>query len=254
MPNSPQRASSPRTPRSTLSAAADAALDKGRAPALDTPLGAPAIELAASANEPRADAGVTLDEVLNGWSESTMREQLRWQMSALAAALRGTQQLGQAQDELSQQVIQNLERLDVELRDARNLGDLASVGSSLAKIDFNGLMRLATRLTQLGADQWLKLAQETGNGLVRLQSAYWESALSFFRLQTSLGGSSEMIQAEVEHVLSPMAASPLMWPAQEATRQAAQMAASGWNDWLNWSGHFADAGFTMFNGNPSQKH
>lgn len=253
MPNSSQRASSPRSPRSALSAA-DAALDKARTPALDAPLGAPAIELAASANEPHADAGTTLDEVLNGWSESTVREQLRWQLSAVTAALRGTQQLGQAQDELSQQVIQGLERLDAELRDARNLSELASVGTSLARVDFNGLMRLCTRLTQLGTDQWLKLAQETGNGLVRLQSAYWESALSFCRLQTSLGGSSEMIEAEVEHVLSPMAASPLMWPAQEATRQAAQLAANGWNDWLHWSGHFTGAGFSLFNGNPAQKH
>jgi hypothetical protein len=88
--------------------------------------------------------------------------------------------------------------------------------------------------------------------VVRLQSAYWESALNFFRLQTQLGGSSEMIEAEVEHVLSPMAASPLVWPAQEATRQAAQMAANTWNDWLNWSGHFADAGRTLFNGGTQQ--
>jgi hypothetical protein len=63
-----------------------------------------------------------------------------------------------------------------------------------------------------------------------------------------------MIQAELEHVLSPMAASPLVWPAQEATRQAAQMAASTWNDMLSWSGQFTDAGRTLLGGAAPQAY
>jgi hypothetical protein len=249
---SSQRTTSPRSPRATLAAAADATLGKPQGQALDSASGVPAIELSASANEARAAGDATLDEVINGWGERTAREQLRWQLAAVNAALRGAQQLGEAQAELSRQVMQGLEQVDHQLADARNLSDLATVQASLARADFDALLRLGTRLTELGTDQWLQLAQATGNGLVRLQSAYWESALNFLRLQTHLGGSSEMIEAEVEHVLSPMAASPLVWPAQEATRQAAQMAANTWNDWLNWSGHFADAGRTLFNGGTQQ--
>ncbi|NML14587.1 phasin family protein [Azohydromonas caseinilytica] len=255
MSTSPQRAtSSNRSPRSPLAAAADAALESARTPAAHTALGAPAIELTASANEPLAEGNATLDSVINSWGERTTREQLRWQLSALNAALRGTQELGQAQAELSQQLLQSLERLGQQLQDARNLSDLATVQTSLAQADFDGLLRLSRRLTELGTNQALQLCQEASNGLVRLQSAYWESALNWLRLQTHFGGDSEMLQAEVEHVLSPMAAGPLMWPLQEATRQMAQMAASGWNDWLNWGGHFADAGRTLFSGATQARH
>ena len=247
MSTSPQRATSPRSPRAPLAAAADATLEHAHGAAINTSLGAPAIEVSASANEAHAAGDTTLDEVINGWGERMGREQLRWHLAAINAMLSGTQHLGEAQAELSRQVIQGLQQLDGQLGEARNLSDLARVQASLARADFDALLRFATRLTELGTDQWLQVAQATGNGLLRLQSAYWESALSFFKLQTALGGSSEMIEAEVEHVLSPMAASPLMWPAQEAGRQVAQMAANGWNDWLNWSGHFADAGRTLFN-------
>ena len=252
MSTSPQRATSPRNPRAPLSAS-DATPDKTRGPAINTPLRAPDIELSASANEAHAAGDATLDEVINGSGERTVREQLRWHLAAINATLDGAQHLGEAQAELSRQVMQGLQQLERQLGDARNLSDLATVQASLARADVEALLRFATRLTELGTQQWLQLAQATGNGLVRLQSAYWESALSFFRLQSNLGGSSEMIEAEVEHVLSPMAASPLVWPAQEATRQAAQMAANTWNDWLSWSGHFADAGRTLFNG-ATQKH
>ncbi|WP_028997496.1 phasin family protein [Azohydromonas australica] len=246
MSTSPQRATSPRSPRTPLAAATEATLEHSHGAAINTPLGA-------SANEARASSEATLDEVINGWGERVGREQLRWHLAAINAMLSGTQHLGEAQAELSRQVMQGLQQLDGELGEARNLSDLASVQASLARADFDALLRFATRLTELGTDQWLQVAQATGNGLLRLQSAYWESALNFFKLQAALGGSSEMIEAEVEHVLSPMAASPLMWPAQEAGRQVAQMAANGWNDWLSWSGHVADAGRTLFNDN-TRKH
>jgi hypothetical protein len=244
---SPQRATSHRSPRTSLAAAdADAALDAARAPASHIAVGVPVLERPASANEPHASAEPTLDEVINGWGESTAREQVRWQLSALNAALRGVEQLGEAQAELSRQFQSRLVELEGQLGEARNLSDLATLQASVARTDFDAVARFCHHLVERGTDQWLHLCQESGNGLVRLQSAYWESALNWFRLQTYFGGDSEMIQAEFEHVLSPMAASPLVWPAQEATRQAAQLAANGWNDWLNWSGHFADAGRTLF--------
>lgn len=251
MSTSPQRATSQRSPRATL-AGADALLEQPSSPALDGARSASGIGLSASANEANATGATTLDEVINSWGERTAREQLSWQLAAVNTALRGAQQLGEAQAELSREVMQGLQQLEHQLGEARNLGDFAMVQASLARTDFDALLRLGTRLTALGTDQWLQLAQATGNGLVRLQNTFWESALSFFRLQSALGGSSEMIEAEVEHVLSPMAASPLMWPAQEATRQAAQMAANSWNDWLSWSGHFTDAGSSLFN--PGKPH
>ena len=247
MSTSPQRAtSSTRSPRSPLAAAADAALESAHTPTAHT--------VSASANEPLAGDNATLDSVINSWGERTTREQLRWQLSAVNATLRGAQELGQAQAELSQQLLHSLERLGQQLQDARNLSDLATVQTSLAQTDFDGLLRLSRRLTELGTNQALQLWQEASSGLVRMQSTYWESALNWLQLQTHFGGDSEMLQAEVEHVLSPMAASPLMWPAQEATRQMAQMAANGWNDWLSWTGQFADAGRTLFNGGSQRGH
>lgn len=251
MSTSPQRSPSQRSSRSALAQAADATIRQARAP--HATLGVPALDRPASANEPHAaGAANTLDEVINGWGESTMREQLRWHFSTLNAALSGAQQLGQAQAELSGQIQQRLAQLEGQLRDARNLSDLATVQAGLAHADFDTAMRFCHRLAELGTNQLLQVWQATGNGLVRMQSACWESALNWCRLQTYFGGDSDMFQAEVEHVLSPMAASPLVWPAQEAARQATQMASqmanNTWSDWLNWSGHFANAGRTFLNG------
>jgi hypothetical protein len=248
---SPQRAPSQRSARSAPANAADAAFQQARA--AHAALGVPVLDRPASANEPRAGSETTLDEVINGWGESTMREQLRWHFSAVNAALRGAQQLGQAQAELSQQIQQRLEQLEGQLGDARNLSDLATVQAGLTHADFDAVMRFWHRLTEQSTDQWLQLWQAASNGLARLHSAYWESALSWCRLQTYFGGDSDMFQAEVEHLLSPMVASPLVWPAQEASRQAAQMASNSWNDWLSWSGHFADAGRSLFNGGTQPK-
>ncbi|MDZ5456679.1 hypothetical protein [Azohydromonas lata] len=267
MSTSPQRSPSQRSPRSAVAQAADATIRQARAP--HAALGVPVLDRPASANEPHAagtGAATTLDEVINGWGESTMREQLRWHFSTLHAVLSGAQQLGQAQAELSRQIQQRLEQLEGQLHNARNLNELATVQAALAHADFDAVMRFCHRLTELGTHQLLQVWQATGNGLVRLQSACWESALNWCRLQTYFGGDSDMFQAEVEHVLSPMAASPLVWPAQEAARQAAQMASqmanqmtsqmsgSPWGDWFNWSGRFADASRSLLNGGQPKPH
>lgn len=253
MPTPPSRASSPRSPRTALAAAADATLGRaadGVPP--DEPLGAAAVEVQATAAA-AADEG-TFDSALNGWGERAAREQLRWQLAACRAALDGAAQLGEAQAALSRELQQGLEQLEQRLQPARDLTELMTLQASLAQWDLDSALRWSNRLLELGTDQWLHLAQEAGNGMVRLNSACWASMLNFMRLPAHAGGNAELMEAEVEHVLSPMAASPLVWPAQEATRQAAQLAASTWNDWLAWTGRFADASRSVMSGTGPQTH
>lgn len=246
---SPQRASSSRSARTPVAAAA--ARHGGEGAGMQ-PLGAPAIELAAgrpaaASNEPAALPS-------EGWGERAAREQLRWQLASAQAAVRSLHQLGAAQIELGRQLQESLDGIAARLQQARGLDEITAVQASLAQADAEGVLRHASRLAQLQAEALMQLLQEASSGFGRLHGACWAGLLNWLRVQTQTGGSSEMIEAEVEHVLSPMAASPLLWPAQEATRQAAQMAANNWNDWLAWNGQLANAGRTLLDGGKGGAH
>jgi hypothetical protein len=105
----------------------------------------------------------------------------------------------------------------------------------------------AARVTHIGeavtrqaAENWSMAAI----GLLQLQGAASSTAMQWLALQGRFPVTAEAfeaLEAEVEHVTNPLVASPLVWPAQEATRQAMTLATSAWNDWLSWSSHWAEA-------------
>jgi hypothetical protein len=100
--------------------------------------------------------------------------------------------------------------------------DLASMSVDASHAYVRGL--------QLAFDFW----KEGAAGWVELNGAAWQAAGQWFGGLGKNGAGLERIEAEVEHVVSPLAASPFAWPAQEATRQAMTLATAAWNDWLNW--------------------
>ena len=83
---------------------------------------------------------------------------------------------------------------------------------------------------QMAFDFW----KEGAAGWVQLNEAAWKAAGQWFGGLSGDPAGLQRLEAEVDHVANPVTASPLVWPAQEATRQAMTLATVAWNDWLTW--------------------
>jgi hypothetical protein len=185
----------------------------------------------AKASEPAGQA--TLDTVIDGYSEATAKEHLAWEIAACTAWLRGAQAVRETQLAASRRAQQAHEGAAERLRQARTPSDIAAVQLELARSNAEGALALAGELAQVAAKNVADLWAESANGLARLHGAALNGALQWRQVQARMP-QDEAIEAEVDHVTSPIAASPLVWPAQEATRQAMTLAASTWNDLLSW--------------------
>lgn len=175
----------------------------------------------------------TLDTVIDGYSEATAKEQVAWGIAASTAWLRGAQAVRETQLVASRRAQQAHEDAAAQLKRARTPSDIAAVQLALARSNAEGALALAAELGQVAVKNAVDLWSESAAGVTRLNGAALASALEWTRV-TARMPQDEAIEAEVEHVTSPIAASPLVWPAQEATRQAMTLAASTWNDLLSW--------------------
>jgi len=198
------------------------------------------------ANAPASDE--TLDTVLRDCSQAATKEQLGWEIATGSALLRCGQQLRQAQLEASRTAQQAYEDAASSLKKAHDIGELTNIHASLARSDFEGALRLWVRMSELATQSAVEVWNESASGAARLQNAAWSGALQWFAHQTSVGKRSDVLEAEVEHVTNTVAATPLVWPSQEATRQAMTFATSAWNDLLNWQGSVAQAAQAAGNG------
>ena len=107
--------------------------------------------------------------------------------------------------------------------------DLASMGLDASTAYMQGV--------QMAFDFW----KEGAAGWMQFNEAAWKAAAQWFGGLSKESADLERIEAEVDHVVSPMAASPFVWPAQEAARQAMTLATATWNDWLAWQERASDA-------------
>lgn len=198
----------------------------------------PASEVRSAAADARAN-GNPIDIALDDWSENSAKEQVAWEISAATALLRSVQALREAQLEAARHAQQALEQAAAQLKKAHGIGEVAAVQVELARADAEGAMQLLGKVGELTTKSALEMWNESAAGYARLQNAAWSSLLQFSKAQAALPGSAEVLEAEVEHITNPVTSSPLVWPAQEATRQAMTLAASTWNDWLSWTGQVA---------------
>jgi hypothetical protein len=90
-------------------------------------------------------------------------------------------------------------------------------------------LQMAFDFWKQGAVGWAEL-----NGAALKAAGQWFGAL---RPDDGL----QRVEAEVDHVVNPLAASPFALPAQEAMRQAMALGTAAWNDWLTWQGRVAGA-------------
>jgi len=201
-----------------------------------------------------SERDTTLEGAFDAWSNSVGKEYLAWQIGACTAMLRGAQALRTTQLEAAQRAEAAHQRAGQALLSVTSLGDLASIQLELARADADGATQYWAEVNSLVTRNLLEAMSELANGLTRMSSAAWISAAEWMKVQSALPQSADVLEAEVEHVTSPLAASPLIWPAQEATRQAMTLASSAWNDWISWSGHLADAGRSLVDRAPTVRH
>jgi len=178
----------------------------------------------------------TLDNALDDWSQTTAKEQIAWEISAANAMLRNAQALSEAQLDSARRTQKAHEQAALQLEQAQDINELAAVQMSLARADAQSLLEHWSRIGQTATRGALEAWSEAMSGCARLQNAAVSSWLQWSKLQQSVPANPEVLEAEMEHVANPVAATPLVWPAQEATRQAMTLAASTWNDWLSWTG------------------
>ena len=107
--------------------------------------------------------------------------------------------------------------------------DLASMGLDASTAYVQGV--------QMAFEFW----KEGAAGWMQFNEAAWKAAAQWFGGLSKDSEGLQRIEAEVDHVMSPVAASPFVWPAQEAARQAMTLATATWNDWLDWQGRASDA-------------
>ena len=150
---------------------------------------------------------------------------------ASQALWQGVQALGRLQSEAAQRALQAHAQALRQVRAARSLIDVAAAGAALAQAQADSALRgwsdLAELLARAGAEQWnAALAACAGaDGVARAAADHW--------LDTAHHARPETLEAQTEHVVNAASASPLLWPAQEAMREAMSFGTRHWQDW--WS-------------------
>jgi hypothetical protein len=193
------------------------------------------------APEETAEApGPTIDSTLDAWGAEATREHLAWEIAACSAVLRGTRALRQAQMQAAEQAeAAHLEAAE-KLLTARSIDDFARIQFELLRVDTEGTLQYWTRMGELMAQSAADTMQELTAGWMRAGESMWQGLGRWSQFQAAVPQTADLVEAEVEHVANPFNASPMVWPAQEAARQAATLASQGWNEWLSWGSRLAN--------------
>ncbi|HXD06502.1 MAG TPA: phasin family protein [Burkholderiaceae bacterium] len=186
-----------------------------------------------------------LEQVLLG----THKECAQAFIAACQTMLRNAHAIREAQLETNVRAQEAHEQAAAQLESARTLPEVFGVPASLIQSNAAGSFQHWSHLAVLMQQMQIERAGDALSSLARIQRAAFESMLQLLRVQASMPTSPEVMEAEVEHVTSPLTASPMVWPAQEASRQAMSMASTAWNDWVDWSTHWAEAA----NGNATSR-
>ncbi|WP_140626322.1 phasin family protein [Methylibium rhizosphaerae] len=163
--------------------------------------------------------------------------ELTAQVEAAQALLRTAEAVRQAQLEANQKAQAAHAQVAEQIDSVGNLNDVVGLQLTLLREDLQGALAHWTHLAEVTSAAVLDGFTRGTESASRLQSSFWGSALQWTQLaQTDAPGAAEEIEASVDHVVNPLIASPLLWPSQEAAREAMTLANSAWKDWFSWSG------------------
>ena len=160
------------------------------------------------------------------------------QIETALAMLRQGQTLREAQLATNQKARAQHEQAAQELEAIPSLADAFSVQISLLQSNLQGALdhwnRIGEACSTGQADAFARIA----DAWLKLPTSLLDSAQQWSQLRSKEGPAAmEEIEASVDHLVNPALASPMLWPAQEAAREAMSLATTALNDWLTWSTH-----------------
>ena len=178
-------------------------------------------------NERRDD---TFQNVIERWSFDVAKEGLNQELGTTNAVLRGALAIRDMQIDAAKRTHQTHEQAGKRVESARTLAELTSVGLMIAQADAEGAVRYWTEMAGIVARSSFETWNEAFGAFTRMQSV--AATLGQHWLEAASAARPETLEAEVQHVTTPLTSSPFVWPAQEAVREAMTLGAKNWNDWL----------------------
>jgi hypothetical protein len=199
--------------------------------------GAPAARHRAdAAHVEHRDNDIRLDDVVEHMQLGLAKEGLHDELTASSALLRGAQALREMQIEAARSTQRAHAQAAEQLAAARSVTDVSRVALQLAQTDAEAALRYWTDWTGIavrtGLDGW-----SDALGMVARAQALVQQAVQQWG-DVAATAKPEALQAQMEHLSAPMAASPLVWPAQEALREMVSLGSRPW--W--WAANPAAAG------------
>jgi hypothetical protein len=221
---------------STMPRSATASRKPALAPSATSSADAASVQAA-----PAAEAEVaSIDTTLDHWSNDSWREQLSLGIDAMSWLFSAAQSLREVQLTSARRAEAAQLNAAEQLKTAHGLADFNRLQLELARDHAQTMVDHCNRFTEAASRHAVEAMTAVIDHMARLQNLGWSTLAQWSQLQAAMPQQPDIVEAELEHLTNPLAASPFAWPAQEATRQAFTLASSAWNDLLNWSGHWAD--------------
>lgn len=210
-----------------------------------SPAATPSTEAVITAGEPvTAVPAAALKNAVEGLA-ALGKAQLTLQVDTALAVLRRAQALRKAQLQANQQAQTSHEQVAGELESANNINDIASLQLSLARDNLQGALSYWAQISEFTSGSVVEGWARAAESLSRLNASLLGTQLQWMHISPLDSPKAvEELEASVDHVVNPVIASPMLWPAQEAAREAMTFATSALNDWFAWSSQFSNGGAT----------
>jgi hypothetical protein len=173
----------------------------------------------------------TFDNVLERWRHGCAKAGLGGELGASNAMLRSAAALYRLQLEAVERAHKAQEQAQGRLAKARNVSEVTSIGLQLAQTNAEDALHYWTRLAEIAlrgsVDGWsdaLSLVTRA-QGLGDQTGRHWLDAAAQQR-------PAEALEAQLNQLVTPAAALPMLWPAQESVREAVTLGTRAWHDWL----------------------
>jgi hypothetical protein len=191
-----------------------------------------------TAEEGRATTGTrperrapTFENVLERWRHGCAKAGLGGELGASNAMLRSAAALHRLQLDAVERTRKAHEQAQGRLAKARSVAEMTSVGLQLAQTNAEDALHYWTRLAEIAlrgsVDGWndaLSLVTRA-QGLGDQTGRHWLDAAAQQR-------PAEALEAQLNQLVTPAAALPMLWPAQESVREAVTLGTRAWHDWL----------------------
>ena len=190
---------------------------------------------AAARRAPTAEQGErrapTFDNVLERWRHGCAKAGLAGELGASNAVLTAAAALHRLQFETVDRMRRSHEQAQGRLAAARSVAEVADVGQQLARTNAEDALHYWSRTAEIvlrgGAQAWgdalaaFARAQTIGEETGR----HWLDAAAEQR-------PAEALEVQLNQLVTPAAALPLLWPAQESVREAVTLGTRAWHDWF----------------------